>query len=67
MTHSERKEKIERERLERTQELANDLKNGVYIQPRINLQESWFPNRGIIKKDKKAMRKLKEVGDGKST
>lgn len=49
------KEKIKRDRAERTRELAAEVKAGTYIQPATNVWQSWFPDRGIIKKDPNAM------------
>jgi len=48
----------------RNQELIKDMKNGIDT-ARINLMESWFPNRPIIKKDKRALEMLKGKTRGK--
>ena len=65
--NEEKRRKIKRDRDRRNKELAQSVKNGEYIPAGINLQESWFPNRGKIKKDKEAVRKLYGESDGKAT
>ena len=54
-----------KERLKRSQEIADRVKNGEYVEPAIDTMESWFPRRPPIKKDKEAIKKLyKDTGDG---
>lgn len=43
---------------ERTKEIAEEIKDGTYVDRRTDTRESWFPNRGIIKKDQEAISKL---------
>lgn len=58
MLDRKKKEELERERINRSQRLADEVKDGNYIPPGINMMESFFPNRGKIQKDKKAMARL---------
>ena len=44
-------------RKERNQALVNKVKNGEYIPP-IKPQDTWWPDRPQVKKDKEAMRRL---------
>jgi hypothetical protein len=48
----------EKQRQERNREICDKVKAGAYIPAKLNLQESWFPKRPIIKKDPKAIEKL---------
>ena len=67
MSKETRLEKIKREREERNREIAADVKSGEYVDTRMNKQESWFPKRGIAKKDKKLIQKLYGDSDDKVT
>lgn len=58
MLNREDKERIARERAERTKELASEVKAGTYVDHRADMQESWYPKRGTIKKDKKEMARI---------
>jgi len=49
---------LEKKRLERAQEIANQVKNGEYIPARLNTLESFWPMRPTIKKDKVALARL---------
>jgi hypothetical protein len=60
------KDKAEKKRLERTKELAKEVKDGTYVDHRTNTRESWFPNRGVIKKDKQVMGRLYNIKGEKS-
>ena len=56
-----------KKREQRNREIADDVKNGNYTPPRVNLQESWYPIRGKIKKDPKAVALLHGVDDEEIT
>jgi len=51
----------EQRRLARAKELAKELKNGTYQPASFDKQESFFPQRPIIKKDKKDIARIYEV------
>ena len=52
--------RIKDERMKRNQEICDLVKKGEYVPARINLDESWYPKRPPIKKDKKVVKKLFE-------
>jgi len=52
------KQKAEEKRKERNKEIAEDLRNGTFIEPPINREMSWFPPRPIIQKDKRLVNQL---------
>lgn len=49
------KEKVLRDRIERTKEIARQVREGTYIKPQIDILDSWFPPRQTIKKDPNAL------------
>lgn len=57
-----REEKLKNARLQRSQEIASEVKNGSYQQPAFSKEESWFPQRKVIKRDKNLL-ELINTGD----
>ena len=55
-------EKAKRKREARAKAIAWDVKNGNYIPPAVSMDDSWFPQRRKIEKDKEAMNKLHGIG-----
>ena len=55
---SDWKREAELKRKERAKELALEVKNGTYQPAAFNKEASWFPDRGVIKKDSKAIEQL---------
>ena len=48
-------EKAKKARLKKAQELADSLKDGTYKAAAFSKEDSWFPKRKIIEKDKNAL------------
>lgn len=48
----------EKRRLERAKELAKEIKEGTYQAASFDKEESFFPQRKIIKKDEKEMARI---------
>jgi hypothetical protein len=51
-------EQLRKERLARSQELANAVKAGTYIPAAFDSQASYFPARPLVKKDPKELARL---------
>lgn len=56
------KERAAKSRLEKTKALAAEVKAGVYVNPQINVTESWYPIRAKIKKDPNALEFIFDSG-----
>lgn len=52
------KAQVERNRLERAREIANEVRAGNYLPAAFDSQASFFPARAIIKKDHCVIEKL---------
>lgn len=48
-------EKVRKARLKRSQEIADSVKKGEYTPAAFDKNESWFPQRPVIRKDKRAL------------
>lgn len=49
-----------KKQLERSQEIAREVKDGLYQPAAFNKEESWWPQRPLIEKDPEAIKKLYE-------
>lgn len=52
------KERAEKNRMKRNQEIAREVQSGEFMPAPINREMSWFPPRPIIKKDLRAVNQL---------
>lgn len=52
-----------KQRLERAQEIARQVREGVYIPPSFDSEMSFFPSRPAPKKDPKAIAQIFGKGD----
>jgi hypothetical protein len=52
------KVRIKAERERRNQEIAEAIKRGDYIEPRMDVMEVWYPRHPPIKKEKNALQIL---------
>ena len=50
--------KNEEKRKIRNQEICQAIKDGEYVPPAMNIFQSWYPERPIIKKDQKAIKSI---------